>query len=134
MKRELTKKQEEILEFIGLKQKRFLLSGSLTILDHKRLELGKALATKPKLLLLDEILGGLTPTEIDSAMKIITSIRDSGVTLMIVEHVMRAIMGISDRVIVLSSGKKIAEGTPPKVVQESCVIEAYLGRDQNVKC
>jgi branched-chain amino acid transport system ATP-binding protein len=120
----------ELLEFIGLKPKQSVVSGSLSLLDRKRLELGKALATRPKVLLLDEILGGLTPAEIDTAMKLISAIRKSGVTLVVVEHVMRAIMGISDRVIVLNSGAKIAEGPPKKVVHDRNVIEAYLGVDQ----
>lgn len=124
---------DEILEFIGLKAKRPVVSGSLPLLDRKRLELGKALATRPKVLLLDEILAGLTPAEIDMAMKLILAIRDSGVTLIVVEHVMKAIMGISDRIIVLNSGAKIAEGPPKKVVHDRNVIEAYLGVDHHAK-
>ena len=119
----------EILRLIGLDKKESVVSGSLPLLDRKRLELGKALATRPRVLLLDEILGGLTPAEIDTAMKLISAIRQSGVTLIVVEHVMKAIMGISDRVIVLNSGAKIAEGPPRKVVHERNVIEAYLGVD-----
>jgi branched-chain amino acid transport system ATP-binding protein len=122
---------DEILEFIGLKPKRSVVSGKLPLLDRKRLELGKALATRPKVLLLDEILGGLTPAEIDTAMRLMMAIRDSGVTLVVVEHVMKAIMGISDRVIVLNSGVKIAEGPPRKVVLDKNVIEAYLGVDRH---
>ena len=124
---------DEILEFIGLKPKRSVVSGRLTLLDRKRLELGKALATRPKVLLLDEILAGLNPAEVDTAMKLVLAIRDSGVTLIVVEHVMKAIMGISDRVIVLNSGVKIAEGPPKKVVLEKNVIEAYLGVDPHAK-
>jgi branched-chain amino acid transport system ATP-binding protein len=124
---------DEILEFIGLKSKRLVVSGKLPLLDRKRLELGKALATRPEVLLLDEILGGLNPAEIDEAMKLVLAIRDSGVTLVVVEHVMRAIMGISDRVIVLNSGAKIAEGPPKKIVHDKNVIEAYLGVDQHAK-
>jgi branched-chain amino acid transport system ATP-binding protein len=120
----------EILEFIGLEAKQSVVSGSLPLLDRKRLELGKALATRPKVLLLDEILGGLTPAEIDTAMELISAIRTSGVTLVVVEHVMKAIMGISDRVIVLNSGAKIAEGPPKEVVRCRNVIEAYLGVDR----
>jgi branched-chain amino acid transport system ATP-binding protein len=124
---------DEILEFIGLKSKRSVVSGRLSLLDRKRLELGKALATRPKVLLLDEILGGLNPVEVDTAMRLIMAIRDSGVTLIVVEHVMKAIMGISDRVIVLNSGVKIAEGPPQKVVLDKNVVEAYLGVDQHAK-
>jgi branched-chain amino acid transport system ATP-binding protein len=124
---------DEILEFIGLKSKRTNISGNLTILDRKRLELGKALATRPKLLLLDEILGGLTPREIEDAMELIKAIKATGVTMIIVEHVMKAIIGISDRVIVLNSGIKIAEGPPKKVILEDSVIEAYLGKGKYVK-
>lgn len=124
---------DEILEFIGLKSKWSVVSGRLSLLDRKRLELGKALATRPKVLLLDEILGGLNPAEVDTAMRLMMAIRDSGVTLIVVEHVMKAIMGISDRVIVLNSGVKIAEGPPKKVVLDKNVIEAYLGVDQHAK-
>jgi branched-chain amino acid transport system ATP-binding protein len=131
--KEAEKEADEVLDFIGLKAKRSLISGRLPLLDRKRLELGKALATRPKVLLLDEILGGLTPAEVDTAMDLIKAIRDSGVTLIVVEHVMRAIMGISDRVIVLNSGAKIAEGPPKQVVQDRNVIEAYLGVDQHAE-
>ena len=121
---------EDILRFIGLETKRLVLSGRLGLLDRKRLELGKALATRPKILLLDEILGGLNPTEIENAMELILSIRRSGVSLIVVEHVMKAIMGISDRVVVLNSGRIIVEGRPETVIQDERVVEAYLGVDQ----
>jgi len=124
---------DEVLDFIGLTSKRSLLSGSLPLLDRKRLELGKALATRPKVLLLDEILGGLSPAEVDAAMRLVKAIRDSGVTLIVVEHVMKAIMGISDRVVVLNTGKKIAEGPPQQVVLDKNVIEAYLGTGHHAK-
>lgn len=125
---EAEEEAERIIEFIGLKSRRSTISGNLTILDRKKLELGKALATKPKLLLLDEILGGLTPKEIEDAIKLIMAIKETGISMIIVEHVMKAIMGISDRIIVLNSGIKIAEGKPKEVVLENSVIEAYLGR------
>lgn len=126
--KEAEEEADNIIEFIGLKPKRLTISGNLTILDRKRLELGKALATKPKLLLLDEILGGLTPKEIEDAMELIMAIKATGISMIIVEHVMKAIMGISERIIVLNSGIKIAEGTPKEVVSENSVIEAYLGK------
>lgn len=124
---------KEILGFIGLLDKGSMISGGLGLLDRKRLELGKALATRPKVLLLDEILGGLNPKEIEEAMGLIRKIRDSGITMVVVEHVMKAIMGISDRVVVLNSGLKVVEGLPGEVVRDHRVIEAYLGVDLDVE-
>jgi branched-chain amino acid transport system ATP-binding protein len=124
---------DDILEFIGLGSKRNVPAGSLGMIDRKRLELGKALATKPKVLLLDEVMAGLNPTEILAATHLVQQIRDSGVSLIIIEHMMRAIMGICHRVIVLNAGKKIAEGTPREVVLDRGVIEAFLGEDQDVE-
>jgi branched-chain amino acid transport system ATP-binding protein len=99
----------------------------LTIPDLKRLELAKALAMDPELLLLDEVMAGLNPTEIESAMELLRQINRDGVTLFVIEHVMKAIMGISDRLLVLHYGKKIAEGKPQEIVESPEVIEAYLG-------
>lgn len=124
---------EEIIEFIGLDSKRSVIAGSLGLIDRKKLELGKALATKPKVLLLDEIMSGLNPSEIQAATNLLKRIRDSGKSLIVVEHVMRAILGISDRVIVLNTGVKIAEGSPREVVLDKKVIEAYLGVDQDAQ-
>jgi branched-chain amino acid transport system ATP-binding protein len=121
---------EEILAAIGLSSKNQVLAGRLGLIDRKRLELGKALATKPKVLLLDEIMAGLNPTEVVAAIHLVKQIRDSGVSLIVIEHMMKAIMGICQRVIVLNAGKKIAEGPPREVVQQREVIEAFLGEDQ----
>jgi len=124
---------DEILKFIGLSSKRKVLAGRLGVIDRKRLELGKALSTKPKVLLLDEIMAGLNPTEILAATDLVKQIRDSGISLIVIEHMMRAIMGICHRVIVLNAGKKIAEGNPREVVLDRGVIEAFLGEDQDAE-
>jgi branched-chain amino acid transport system ATP-binding protein len=120
---------EEILALAGLAGKPVRTAAMLGLVDRKRLEIARALATKPKLLLLDEMMAGLNPTEIEDAMRLVKGIRDSGVTLIVVEHVMRAVLGISDRVIVLNVGEKIAEGTPQEIASDSQVIEAYLGEE-----
>jgi len=117
----------EILKFTGLYEKKDFLVGNLTIADQKRLEISKALATQPSLLMLDEAMAGLNATETNEAIELIKKIRDRGITLMIVEHVMEVIMSISERVVVFDSGKKIAEDTPDKIVKDPRVIEAYLG-------
>lgn len=118
---------EEILDFIGLRDKRDVMASSLTLADRKRLELGRALAAKPALLLLDELMAGFNPAETDAAMRLVQNIRDSGITMVMVEHIVKAVLGLSDRVIVLSAGEKIAEGSPHEVANNQRVIEAYLG-------
>lgn len=118
---------EKILAFTGLGNKRVRVAGMLSLIDRKRLEIARALATKPQLLLLDEMMAGLNPAELDDAIALVKSIRDSGISLIVVEHVMKVIMGISDRVIVLKVGEKIADGTPHEVASNRQVIEAYLG-------
>ncbi len=127
------KEAEAILDFIGLGPKKFVTAGRLGLIDRKRLELGKALATKPKVLLMDEIMAGLNPAEIQAAANLVKGIRDSGVSLIVIEHMMKAIMGICHRVIVLNAGRKITEGEPREVVTNREVIEAFLGEDQDVE-
>jgi branched-chain amino acid transport system ATP-binding protein len=117
----------EILKFTGLYEKKDFLVSNLTIADQKRLEISKALATQPRLLMLDEAMAGLNATEMNEAIDLIKKIRDRGITLIIVEHVMEVIMPISERVVVFDLGKKIADDTPEKIVQNPRVIQAYLG-------
>lgn len=120
-------KAEEILEFVGLREKLHLIPDRITTPDRRRLELARALATEPEVILLDETMAGLTPTEIEDALQLLRRINDRGITLFIVEHVMKAVMGISERVMALHYGEKIAEGKPEEVAQNSEVIKAYLG-------
>jgi len=123
------RKAEEALEFVDLSHLKDVPAGELTLANQKRLEVARALATEPELLLLDELMAGLTHTEIAEAMGDITAIRTRGVTVIMIEHVMHAIMGICDRIMVLDYGRKIAEGTPQEVASNEKVIEVYLGQE-----
>jgi branched-chain amino acid transport system ATP-binding protein len=116
-----------VLGLVGLADRPSLLAKSLTLVDRKRLELGRALATRPSLLLIDELLAGLNPSEVLVAMELIRRIRASGVTIVMVEHLVKAVFGLSDRVVVLNAGEKIAEGTPAEVAADQRVVDAYLG-------
>jgi len=118
----------QLMEFTGLIGKADIPAGSLISVDTRRLELARALAAKPEILLLDEVMAGLNPSEVAEAMKLIQRLRnETGITIFMVEHIMKSVMGISDRIIVLESGKQIAEGTPKEVSENPAVIEAYLG-------
>ena len=118
---------KELLELVELSGKEGLIARDLTIAAQKRLEIARALATKPELLLLDEAMAGLNPTEIAESLDLIRKIRGSGITIFLIEHVMKAIMGISERIIVLHHGEKIAEGTPREIATSQLVIKVYLG-------
>jgi branched-chain amino acid transport system ATP-binding protein len=121
------KETAEILQFVELSQLQDLRARDLILANQKRLEVARALATNPDLLLLDELMAGLTPTEIAQAMELVKKIRDKGVTIVMIEHVMKAIMSICDRIVVLHHGEKIAEGTPEEIARNKTVIEVYLG-------
>jgi branched-chain amino acid transport system ATP-binding protein len=122
----------EMLEIVGLAGRACEKAKSLTLVDRKRLELARALATKPKLLLLDELLAGLNPSEVLTAMALIQSIRDMGITIVMVEHLVKAVFGIADRIVVLSAGELIACGTPDEISCNQEVIDAYLGKSLRV--
>jgi branched-chain amino acid transport system ATP-binding protein len=127
---EAQEKAHEVLEFIGFPEdKADLPVASLNMIDLKRIQLARALATGPKLLLLDEVSTGLNPRESKDAVRLIEKIRRSGVTILMVEHIMRIIMGVSDRIVVLNYGEKIAEGTPREVASDEEVIKSYLGEE-----
>jgi branched-chain amino acid transport system ATP-binding protein len=126
-RRDAIRVAEEVLTFTNLLDKRDFLGAALTIADKKRLEVAMALATGPRLLMLDESMAGLTPVELQHNLTLLREVRKRGITLVIVEHVMEAVMQLSDRVVVLNSGKKLLEGTPREVVVNPQVIQAYLG-------
>jgi branched-chain amino acid transport system ATP-binding protein len=118
----------EILEMVGLANKAEILVKDLTVMERKRLELARALATKPTLLLLDELMAGLNLKEADDACNLISKIRDSKITIIMVEHIVKVVTRVSDRILVLNMGEKIAEGAPQEIIHNPQVIEVYLGK------
>ena len=119
----------EVLRHLHMEDRKDMRAGNLTIADRKRLEIAKALATRPKLLLLDEVMAGLRPTEVDEMVAIIKRLREGGMTIFVIEHIMRAIMALSDRIAVLHFGTKIAEGPPQEMAHDERVVKAYLGEE-----
>jgi branched-chain amino acid transport system ATP-binding protein len=117
----------EVIEFVGLSARARTKAKDLTTIDQRRLEMARALATQPKILLLDEVMAGLNPAEIDQAVALVGKLAASGLSIVIVEHVMRAIMAVARHIVVLDHGQKIAEGTPKDIVENPEVIRAYLG-------
>ncbi|MFS0764245.1 ABC transporter ATP-binding protein [Peribacillus sp. 1P06PB] len=119
----------EILFKVGLEKKKDQIGKSLTIADKKRLEVAKALATQPTLLLLDEVMAGLNPSEVKELLPMIKGLRDSGITIILIEHIMEVVMTVCDRIVVVHHGEKIAEGTPKEIANNPEVIKAYLGEE-----
>ncbi len=124
---EALREATELLDFVGLSAMKATPAKDLTLANQKRLEVARALATKPELLLLDELMAGLNHTEVAQAMELVTGIHDKGITIFMIEHVMKAIMSVCDRIMVLHHGEKIAEGTPQEIATSKTVVEVYLG-------
>jgi branched-chain amino acid transport system ATP-binding protein len=124
---EASKIVDEVLDEVGLAELRDKMVPDIPLASQKRLEVARALATRPKLLMLDEVMAGLNPSEVTEAMELVTKIRKSGITIIMIEHVMKAIMNICNRIVVLHHGAKIAEGTPQEITANKAVIEVYLG-------
>ncbi len=124
---EAARRAREVLERTRLARRARVPARNLTIGELKRLEIARALATEPEVLCLDEVMGGLNPSEINAAMELIRAIRDSGVTVLMIEHHVHAVVGVSDRIMVLDFGRKIAEGPPQEVLRDPAVVTAYLG-------
>ncbi len=126
---EAREKAMTVLQTLNFADKQNTKAGNLTIADRKRLEIARALATEPKLLLLDEVMAGLRPAEVDEVVAVIQKLRGRGITIFVIEHIMRAVMALSDRIAVIHFGNKIAEGTPKEVASNENVIKAYLGAE-----
>ncbi len=124
---EAAKEAAELVEFVGLSAVSATPVKDLTLVNQKRVEVARALATKPELLLLDELMAGLNQTEVAESMELVTTIRDKGITIFMIEHVMKAIMSVCDRIMVLHHGEKIADGTPKEIATSKTVVEVYLG-------
>lgn len=124
---------DEVMEFVGLSARAEQLAASLNVAQKKRLEMARALSARPYLLLLDEVLAGLNPNEIGEMVETVKKIRERGITIIMIEHVMKAVMNVSDRMIVLDYGQQIAEGTPKEIANNPQVIEAYLGDPELAK-
>ncbi|MBV8793173.1 MAG: ABC transporter ATP-binding protein, partial [Pseudolabrys sp.] len=120
-------KAREAIEFVGLSAKENSAARDLTTIDQRRLEMARALATEPRLLLLDEVMAGLNPAEVDQAVALVGKLSARGLTIVVVEHLMRAIMAVAKHIVVLDHGQKIAEGSPKDIVENPEVIRAYLG-------
>jgi ABC-type branched-subunit amino acid transport system ATPase component len=119
----------EVIDFVGLNAAASLPAAGLSLMQLKRLEVARALAARPKVLLLDEVFAGLTPNELKSAVRLVTAIRERGISLIVIEHLMQIVMSLSDRVVVLHHGRELATGTPDEVVHNPEVIDAYLGSE-----
>jgi len=126
-RREARQEAKEIIEFLGMQDMSDMTASSLSVAHRKRLEVAKALATDPKIILLDEAMAGLRPIETDEMIELVRQISEQGIGLLLVEHVMRVIMSLADHIVVIHHGEKIAEGEPRQIVQDKAVIDAYLG-------
>jgi branched-chain amino acid transport system ATP-binding protein len=120
---------DEVLEILGLAPKRMQAASTLTLPDRKRLEVARALATKPKLLLLDEVMAGLRPTEVDQMVRVLLDLNKRGLTILLIEHVMRAVMALAGNIVVLHHGELISRGTPDQIAKDPKVLECYLGEE-----
>ncbi len=120
---------DEVLEVLGLAPKRMQAASTLTLPDRKRLEVARALATKPKLLLLDEVMAGLRPTEVDQMVRVLLDLNKRGLTILLIEHVMRAVMALAGNIVVLHHGELISRGTPDQIAKDPKVLECYLGEE-----